>query len=227
MGESVPTCVGIILDGNRRYARERGLPTLEGHRQGLSRLKGITRHAFSRGVGSLVVYAFSTENWNRSPDEVSYLMRLFAHAVAHEARELSEEGVRIRFIGQLERLPAPLRRAALSLERDSARGARGTLFIALSYGGRAEVLAAVNRLLASGAREADEDTLRAYMWSGDLPDPDLVIRTGGEQRLSNFLPWQSVYSELAFTPTYWPEFSDAEFDAVLADYASRERRRGR
>ena len=226
--ESGASCVGIIMDGNRRWARSRGLPGIDGHTAGFAKAKEIIRHAFSRGIGTAILYAFSTENWNRAPEEVSYLMRLFANALADELAEISREGIRIRFLGDLARLPEELRAAARKLETESAAGgAEKTLAIALSYGGRAEILAAMNRLLAAGTRAVGEEEMNAALWSAGLPDPDLVIRTGGEKRLSGFLPWQSVYSELFFTDTLWPDFSREEFDGILAGFAARERRRGK
>ncbi|HUY62571.1 MAG TPA: polyprenyl diphosphate synthase [Candidatus Paceibacterota bacterium] len=221
------TCVGIIMDGNRRWARARGLPTFDGHTAGLAKAKEIIRYAFSSGVGTVILYAFSTENWKRPPDEVSYLMRLFGGALMDELAEIAREDIRVRFIGNLSLMPEKSRAAALKLERDSATAPSGkTLAIALSYGGRAEILAAANHLLAAGKREVSEDDFAGALWSADVDDPDLIIRTGGEKRLSNFLPWQSVYSELFFTDSFWPEFSRAEFDGILADFAARERRHG-
>lgn len=199
-----------------------------GHYAGFGRAKEVARHAFSVGVKTVVYYAFSTENWQREPEEVSYLMELFAHALMDDLRMLAQEGTVIRFIGEKERLPSTLRESAERLERESAGGAAGTtLVVAISYGGRAEITSAVNVLLQKGKTKVTEEELRSAMWSQDIADPDLIIRTGGEKRLSNFLPWQSTYSELAFVETYWPDFDAAALDAVLADYAGRERRRGK
>lgn len=228
MGKNVPKCVGIIMDGNRRFAKARGVPSSAGHYADFGRAKEIARHAFASGVETVIYYAFSTENWQREPEEVSYLMELFASALMDDLRILSREGVVVRFIGEKERLPAKLHTSAELLERESASGAAGTtLVIAISYGGRAEITAAVNQLLQEGKTVVTESELRSKMWSAGIADPDLIIRTGGEQRLSNFLPWQSTYSELAFVKTYWPDFDAKAFDAVLADYAERERRRGK
>lgn len=224
--DAIPACVGIIMDGNRRYARERGLPTFEGHRRGLEKFKETTEWLFDAGVGTALYYAFSTENWNRAPEEVSYLMKLFASAIENELTALQKRGACVRFLGDLSRLHAPLREAARTLEEETKNGTKGTIVVALSYGGRPEILAAVNKLLAEGKREVDEISFRKAMWSADIPDPDLIIRTGGEKRLSNFLPWQSVYSEFAFTDTKWPAFSREELTRILADFTLRERRRG-
>ncbi|MBU6491099.1 di-trans,poly-cis-decaprenylcistransferase [Patescibacteria group bacterium] len=221
-------CVGILMDGNRRWARGHGLSISQGHATGLKKAKEITRHAFARGVDTVILYAFSTENWNRPPEEVKHLMKLFGGALVRELDELSREGIRVRFIGDLTRLPESLRAAAERFERERSHSDSGkTLAIALSYGGRAEILAAVNRLLKEGKESMNEEDMRAVLWSTSMRDPDLIIRTGGEKRLSNFLPWQSVYSELFFLDTLWPDFSKEELDAVLADFSERERRHGR
>ncbi|MFA6414709.1 MAG: polyprenyl diphosphate synthase [Candidatus Paceibacterota bacterium] len=225
---SAPACVGIIMDGNRRWAKERGLPKMDGHAAGLEKAKEIIRHAFTQDVGTVVLYAFSTENWNRTPEEVGYLMELFGGALMRDLDELAREGIRVRFVGDLARLPEKLYVSAKELEEGSASATSGkTLAVALSYGGRAEILAAVNRLLAEGKQEIKEEDMNAALWSVGMQDPDLIIRTGGEKRLSGFLPWQSVYSELFFTDTLWPAFTKEEFDTILAEFAQRERRRGK
>lgn len=222
------SCIGIIMDGNRRWAKARGLQSLKGHTAGLEKAREIVRHAFSRGVETVVLYAFSMENWNRPPDEVGYLMNLFSRVLLRELDELSRGGVHVRFIGDLSRLPDTLRAAAQKLEEESSRADSGKkLFIALSYGGRAEILAATNRLLAEGKKEVREEEMRTALWSAGMPDPDIIIRTGGEKRLSNFLPWQSVYSELFFSDSLWPDFTKEEFDSMLAEFGTRERRRGK
>lgn len=227
-GDSHAICVGIIMDGNRRWARMHGLQSLKGHTAGREKAKEIVRHAFSRGVGTIILYAFSTENWNRSPEEVGYLMTLFGEALMREFDELSREGIQIRFIGDLSRLPDSLRAAAEKLEKESScADSNKKLFIALSYGGRAEILAATNRLLAEGKKDVREEEMCAALWSADMPDPDLIIRTGGKKRLSNFLPWQSVYSELFFSDSLWPDFMKEEFDSMLAEFSLRERRHGK
>lgn len=222
-----PAAMGFILDGNRRWAKENGLPSLEGHRRGMEKVREIVRWSKEAGVRDVIVYAFSTENWNRSPEEVSYLMDLFAEFCGRWTDEVKKNNGRIRFIGQRERFSDSLQAKMSEAETATAHGNEGTLWVALSYGGRAEILAAVNTLLREGVSETDEAGLRARMWSAEMPDPDLIIRTGGEERLSNFLTWQSVYSELIFTETKLPAFSKEEFDHALEEYAERERRHGR
>ncbi len=223
---SAPACVGIILDGNRRWAKEQGLPALEGHRAGMKNFKNAVRFIRESGVSHLIVYAFSTENWNRVPAEVSYLMDLFLESIQKEMRELGREGVRIRFAGQRERFSAGLRQAMDDAEEETRGNGTFTLWVCLSYGGRAEIVAAARAAVASGG-EITEETLADHLWTAGMPDPDIIIRTSGEKRLSGFLPWQSVYSELFFTDTKWPAFSKEEFNAILAEFAQRERRRGK
>ena len=223
-------CVGIIMDGNRRWALSRGLSSMKGHTAGLVKAKDIVRHAFSQGsaVDTIILYAFSTENWNRAPEEVTYLLDLFSGAFVQELDELSREGIRVRFIGDFARLPEKLRASMRKLEQESIVADSGkTLVIALSYGGRAEILAAINKLLASGIENVNTDDFSAALWSEGMKDPDIIIRTGGEKRISNFLPWQSVYSEFFFSDSFWPDFSRAEFDAILESFAARDRRRGK
>ena len=227
IGGSPAACVGIIMDGNRRWAKARGLQGLKGHTAGLGKAKEITRHAFSKGVGTVVLYAFSTENWNRSNEEVKYLMKLFDVVFIRELEKFSKKDIRVRFIGDLSRLPEKLRISASKLEKKSLHtGSVKTLVIAISYGGRAEILAALNRLISEGKTEVQEEDMRTALWTTDIPDPDIIIRTGGEKRLSNFLPWQSIYSELFFSDSLWPDFTKKEFDSILAEFSLRERRRG-
>lgn len=220
MADTLPTCVGFIMDGNRRFATEQGLTTLEGHKAGEANFFEIIEVLRELKIKHGVFYAFSTENWQRSELEVSYLIELFDHALA----QVSE--VELRIIGERTRFSAELQKKMADLEEKSIQYRGGTtVWVALSYGGRAEILDAVQKAIATGVT-VDETTFRNLMWSAGMPDPDLIIRTGGEQRLSNFLPWQSVYSELMFTPTYWPAFTKEEFTRMLAQYADRQRRYG-
>lgn len=227
-GARVPSCVGVIMDGNRRWARARNMPTVEGHRVGYGKLKEFVGWATDAGVGTVIVYAFSTENWNRSAEEVGYLMDLFRTVITTEAKELKEKNVRLSFIGDRARFSPDLQDLMRRAESDTSAGTAGSLVVALSYGGRTEIVAAARALAASGVAPADitEERFARELWTAGMPDPDLVIRTGGETRLSNFLPWQSVYSELFFTGTLWPDFSEEEFKRILAKYATRERRHG-
>lgn len=218
-------CIGIIMDGNRRWAKEQGLPKLEGHRAGSEKLKDTVRLVRSHSIAHLVVYAFSTENWNRDSNEVSYLMDLFCELIKKEMKELGEEGARIRFIGQRERFSKELQQTMLEQEAETAGNDAITLWICLSYGGHAEIVVAANAAALEG--EITEDSLAKHLWTAGMPEPDIIIRTGGEKRLSNFLPWQSVYSELFFTDSFWPAFTNEEFESILAEFAARERRHGK
>jgi undecaprenyl diphosphate synthase len=222
----VPACVGIILDGNRRWAKERGLATLEGHRAGKAALKTAARFIGKRGVRHLVVYAFSTENWNREAEEVSYLLSLFQEVVQEELSELGKEGFRIRFVGQRERFSKELQDAMALVEEKTARNDALTLWVCLSYGSRAEIATAARTLQARGEEITDE-SLGNALWTAGMPNPDIIIRPGGEKRLSNFLLWQSAYAELFFIDAYWPDFSEKIFDGILAEFAERERRHGK
>ncbi len=214
------------MDGNRRWAKEQGLPSLEGHRRGLDKVKDLVSWVQEAGIKELILYAFSTENWNRSPEEVNYLMNLFEMTFGKDVDDIVKKGARVKFIGQRERLPVSLQKKMDEVEVRTKEGTKGTLIIALSYGGRAEILRGVNTLLAQKVEQVDEASFRQALWGGEFSDPDLIIRTGGDKRLSNFLTWQSVYSELFFTDTKWPAFEKAEFDSILAEYSLREQRRG-
>jgi undecaprenyl diphosphate synthase len=224
---STPRCIGFILDGNRRWAKENNLPTLEGHRRGMEKVKDILEWAQEAGIAHVVVYAFSTENWNRSEEEVAYLMDLFEEFCESWTAEVKKKNGRIRFIGQRERFRPSLQTNMNRAEEETKDGTDGTLWVALSYGGRAEIVSAINKLLVTDAKEIiDEDMLRKAMWSAEMPDPDLIVRTGGEKRLSNFLTWASVYSELFFSDTKLPAFTKEEFTSILKEFATRERRLG-
>lgn len=220
-----PACVGIILDGNRRWAKEKGLAKLEGHRAGVEALKGSVRAAAQMGIKHMAVFAFSIENWRREPAEVSYLMDLFMEMASRHSEDLAREGARIRFAGQRERLSPELRKSMDAIEQKTAHNGAITLWICISYGGRAEIAAAARALAAAG-EEITEESLRGHFWSAQMPDPDIIIRTGGEKRLSGFLLWQSAYSELFFMDKHWPDFAKEDFEAVLEEYAARERRMG-
>ena len=226
METATPMHIGIIMDGNRRWAASRGLSKLEGHRAGSDKLKETVRFVRAQGITHFVVYAFSTENWNRDPAEVSYLMDLFHELIQKEMRELGKEGVRVCFVGQRDRFSGNLQQSMNDVEEETAQNDSITLWICLSYGGRAEIVAAARAVIASG-EDMTEETLSHNLWTKEMPDPDLLIRTGGEKRLSGFLPWQSIYSELFFTDSFWPDFTKEEFDAILAEFAGRERRRGK
>ena len=220
--------MAIIMDGNGRWADARGLPVAEGHRAGTRALRRTVEASIDLGVRSLAVYAFSTENWSRPAEEVDDLMEIFGETIERELPDLAEQGVRSRFLGRRDRAPEALRAQREGLESETAGNDRLDLWIAFDYGGRAELVEAARRLVADGVApaEVDEKALAARLYRPELPDPDLVIRTSGELRLSNFLLWQSAYSELVFTETLWPDFGEAELREALGEYASRRRRFG-
>ncbi|HEY1042175.1 MAG TPA: polyprenyl diphosphate synthase [Candidatus Paceibacterota bacterium] len=221
-----PKAIAVIMDGNRRWAREQGLPTLAGHEAGARKMSELVAWAREAGIKEVTVYAFSTENWNRSEEEVQGLMALFRRFIRESAQKLASSGVRIRFVGERPRFAEDIQSAMQEVEEKTEEG-DVTLILALSYGGRREILAAANQLLAEGKESVSEEEFSEALWTRGLLDPDILIRTGGEQRLSGFLPWQSVYSELFFTDTKWPDFSKEEFLEILETYTARERRRGK
>jgi undecaprenyl diphosphate synthase len=221
----VARSVAIIMDGNARWARKRSLPIAAGHRAGTKALRRTVEAAIDLRVESLAVYAFSTENWTRPPDEVELLMEIFTETIERELPDLVRQGVRTRFIGRRDRAPEALRQRMAALERETEHNRHLNLWIAFDYGGRAELVAAANRAVAAGV-ELDEETFASYLDAPEMPDPDLLIRTSGELRISNFLLWQLAYAELVFVETLWPDFGEEQLRAALEDYASRRRRFG-
>jgi undecaprenyl diphosphate synthase len=224
----VAKSVAIIMDGNSRWARRRRLPTAAGHRAGTRALRRTVEAAIDLGVETLSVFAFSTENWSRPREEVELLMAIFTETIERELPDLVSQGVRVRFIGRRDRAPDELRERMEELEEETRHNERLNLWIAFDYGGRDEIVQAVRRLVESGIdpREVDENALAAQLYAPDLPDPDLLIRTSGELRVSNFLLWQLAYAELVFVDTLWPDFGRGELREALADYARRRRRFG-
>jgi undecaprenyl diphosphate synthase len=223
-----PRHVAIIMDGNRRWAAARGLPAIAGHVQGVEAIRPIVRMAPDRGIEVLSLYVFSQENWRRPGDEVVGLFNLVDSAVRQHTDELVAEGVRVRVLGRLHEAPADIQRSISDAEERTRGGSRMTLNIAFNYSGRTEIVDACRALIAAGVppAEVDEQAIGAHLYTGGLPDPDLIIRTGGEQRTSNFLLWQGAYAELVFCPTLWPDFAEADLDAALAEFAHRQRRYG-
>jgi len=231
-GCALPTHVAIIMDGNGRWAAARGLPRLAGHREGAQAVRRTIEAAMRVGVGWLTLYAFSSENWRRSADEISDLTGLLRQYVRTELAELRANGVRLRVIGERERFAADIQRDLAQAERVTADNTRLNLTVALSYGARGEITRAA-RAVAEAARVGaldpatlDEAGFARFLFTADMPDPDLVIRTSGEQRLSNFLLWQAAYAELVFIDTLWPDFDEARFNDALRAFAGRERRFG-
>ena len=224
----VARAIAIIMDGNGRWARRRRLPVAAGHRAGTRALRRTVEAAIDLNIRSLAVYAFSTENWLRPPAEVDALMEIFGETIRRELPDLAEQGVRTRFIGRRDRVSEELRRQMEDLEDETASRDRLELWIAFDYGGRMELAEAARRIVARGlaADEVDEDVLAAHLYAPDLPEPDLLIRTSGELRISNFLLWQLAYSELVFTERLWPDFGEDDLRAAVQEYAGRKRRFG-
>ena len=220
--------VAIIMDGNGRWAERRGLPVAAGHRAGTRALRRTVETAIELGVRSLAVYAFSTENWTRPADEVEALMEIFGETIERELPDLAKQGVRTRFMGRRDRAPEWLRERMAALEAETAGDDRLSLWIAFDYGGRAELVEAARRLLRSGIDpdDVDENVLAAHLYAPELPDPDLLVRTSGEVRVSNFLLWQLAYAELVFVETLWPDFGEEDLRAAVGEYARRQRRFG-
>ncbi|HEY4511452.1 MAG TPA: polyprenyl diphosphate synthase [Candidatus Paceibacterota bacterium] len=226
---SSPQCVGIIMDGNRRWAKGKGLKLLMGHSAGGERLKEIIRVAKDAGIKHIIFYTFSTENWNRGSEEVSYLLDLIHSFLKKELQHFHEEGGILHSVGDMSRFSPDLQRVLKDAEETTKNNSGVHIYFALNYGGRQEILTAVKKIVAEHPKPEDvtEEYFRTHLQTGTMPDPDIIIRTSGEQRLSGFLPWQGVYSELFFTKTLWPDFSKDEFQAILEEFAKRERRRGK
>jgi undecaprenyl diphosphate synthase len=225
----VPTHIAMIMDGNGRWATSRGLPRLEGHRAGTENLRRVIRACVRFSIPYLTIYAFSTENWGRPSDEVQGLMAILADVIDRELQELHEEGVKLRHIGRLDRLEATLREKVLHAVEVTKDNDRLTLCIAFNYGGRDEIICAIQRMIREGLppEEVTDELVSSYMFTAGVPDPDLIIRTSGEMRISNFLIWQAAYAEWYVTPTYWPDFDEEELRKALIAYDQRDRRFGR
>jgi len=224
----IPTRIGIILDGNRRWAKAHNVSIIEGHREGVRNLKRIALYAFDQGVQYLTVYTFSNENWDRSKEQVTDLMQVFREALKDIAKEYQKEGVRIRFVGRFARFPEDIKDQIPETEKSTKSGVRGTLIMCLGYGGRQEIVDAIKSISLQNIAQddIDEETVQKNMYAPDIPDPDIVIRTGGQKRLSGFLTWQSIYSELFFTDTLWPAFSPEELEKILEEFVKRQRNFG-
>jgi undecaprenyl diphosphate synthase len=224
----VAQSVAIIMDGNGRWAKKRRLPTAAGHRAGARTVRKIVEASIDAGIHDLSIFAFSTENWSRPREEVDALMEIFAETIERELPDLAEQGVRVRFIGRRDRAPKALQQRMAKMEDRTELNARLNLWVAFDYGGRAELVKAARRIVESGveADEIDENVFAANLYAPDLPDPDLLIRTSGELRVSNFLLWQLAYAELHFVDKLWPDFEERDLQHALTEYATRRRRFG-
>ena len=212
------SCVGMVMDGNRRWAREQGVPKLEGHRKGYKKLQEVVDWCKDEGVQHLVVYALSTENWNRGEDEVGYLMDMMRKLLKDDIGTLRSSESAIHIVGDLSRFPEDIQGLIKDLHDSNPPEAKYHVWVAASYGGRAEILAGVNSALQNKTNSVDEEGFKKMLWTADMPDPELILRTGGKKRLSNFLTWSSVYSELFFIDTFWPALTKSEFQEVLDEY---------
>ncbi|MBI2624945.1 MAG: di-trans,poly-cis-decaprenylcistransferase [Candidatus Nealsonbacteria bacterium] len=226
---ATPQHIGFIIDGNRRWAREKHLPDFAGHLEGRKRFREIVRACKDKGIKIITIYTFSTENWGRPEKEVKFLMSLIERALSEDMAKIHKEGFKIKVIGQREKLPESLKKTVKKAELLTKRNQWGIINFALSYGGRIEIVEAVKKIVKSKIPpgKITQDLVSDNLWTAGLPDPDLIIRTGGEQRLSNFLTWQSAYSELYFTSTYWPDFKEKGLDEALEWFLSRKRRFGK
>ena len=230
MQTSLPHCLGFIMDGNRRYATEQGLPVLEGHRKGAEVLSQAIEFFAEAGIPHLVFYAFSTENWQRKPEEVEQLLDLFMHSLDRLEADVDNDTAtkfRLRVIGDLSAFsPEFTTKLQSVIDKGAQHTSATTVWIALSYGGRAELITAINQAISLG-QSVTEQSFEKLLWTAELPEPDMIVRTSGEQRLSNFLTWKSVYSELHFLSTHWPALSKTDFMTILSEYEKRHRRHGR
>ena len=227
--KELPYHIGFIVDGNRRWAKEKGLATFIGHKKGVERIEEIVKYAQDLGIKIVTIYAFSTENWKRSKREVSYLMKLFENFAIHKTKEANKREIRIRILGNFERLPTSLQKVLEKAKNLTKDNQKIIVNVALSYGGRDEIVRSFRKLTALGTKleEITEELISRNLDTAGLPDPDFIVRTSGEQRLSNFLPWQSTYSELYFPKVYWPDFDKTQLDIAILEFQNRRRRLGK
>jgi len=229
MNEAIK-CIGVIMDGNRRWAKERKIPSYKGHLAGYEKIKDLISWSKKRDIKNVIIYAFSTENWGRSEREVAYLLNIFRKAVKEFLVDIGKDDIKITFLGDTDKFPKDLRDGMRDLEEETKNNKSLHLYIALSYGGRSELVSAANKMIKESKKKdlkITEKNFSKYLFVENMPDPDIIIRTGGEMRLSNFLLWQAAYSELFFTKTYWPDFSEKEFEKIIMDFLEREIRRGK
>jgi len=225
----IPNHLGIIIDGNRRWAKEKGLSSFQGHKKGLDNVEKITDHCIKKGIKILTLYVFSVENWNRSKKEINYLMRLFVNNLTRKnIKKFNDKGIRFQTIGQKEKLPKLLQEKIKETEKATKNNKKSILNLAISYGGRPEIIQAIKNIIKKKIpfNKINEEIINQNLWTVGLAYPDFIIRTGGEIRLSNFLTWQSAYSELYFTKKYWPEFTEKDLNKAFREYSRRERRFG-
>jgi undecaprenyl diphosphate synthase len=226
---NIPKHIVLFPDGNRRWARAKGLQTLEGHKKGYENLVDFSLWCKNSGVKTLTAFGFSTENWNRSPEEVAYLMKLLEKGLTDNLQKYAKEGIRVKVIGQKERLPKSLQEAVMQTEEITKNNKNLQLNFAISYGGRWDILQAIKKIIAEKitVEKIDEQLFESYLSTAGLPNPDLIIRAGGEMRMSNFVLWQAAYSELYFSPKFWPDFTENDLNIALEEFDKRSRRFGK
>jgi undecaprenyl diphosphate synthase len=226
--KNIPKHIGIIMDGNRRWAVERNLSTIDGHAKGYAKMKDVPKWFFDMGVEVITVYAFSTENWNRNREEVNYLMKLIKKAFTDDFEEMNKKGYRVMISGRVDELPGDLSEVCAETIEKTKGNIKGILNICLNYGGRAEMVDAIKKMIKNNieVNQVHEGMIRKYLYNNELEDPDLIIRTSGEQRLSGFQLWQGAYSELMFLKKYWPDFEEVDANIVIEEYQNRQRRLG-
>ncbi|HOL21839.1 MAG TPA: isoprenyl transferase [bacterium] len=222
----IPVHIAIIMDGNGRWAKKRGLPRIAGHKEGLNAVRATVKAAKKYGVKYLTLYSFSTENWKRPEDEVKFLFHLMEERLRKEGQELHKNNVRVLFIGRRDNIPAKLVNTMADIEKLTRKNTGLNLIFAINYGSRQEITDALKKVISSGAKDITEDLIEKNLYTANIPSPDLIIRTSGEKRLSNFLLWQAAYAELYFTPVLWPDFKEDDFLKALLDYQRRKRRFG-
>lgn len=222
----IPVHIAIIMDGNGRWAKKRGLPRIAGHKEGLNAVRATVKAAKKYGVKYLTLYSFSTENWKRPEDEVKFLFHLMEERLRKEGQELHKNNVRVLFIGRRDNIPAKLVNTMADIEKLTRKNTGLNLIFAINYGSRQEITDALKKVISSGAKDITEDLIEKNLYTANIPSPDLIIRTSGEKRLSNFLLWQAAYAELYFTPVLWPDFKEDDFLKALFDYQRRKRRFG-
>ena len=226
---NIPNHIVLFPDGNRRWAKQNGIASLDGHKKGYENLLDFSEWCKNRGVKVLTAFGFSTENWNRPSEEVAYLMKLLEECLIDNMEKYQKDNVRVRIIGQKERLPKSLQKAVETAERETQKNSGLFLNLAISYGGRWDIINAAKKIITDGIppEKIDERLFESYLSTGGLPEPDLIIRAGGEMRMSNFVLWQGAYSELYFSPKFWPEFTEQDLDLALAEFDRRSRRFGK
>jgi len=222
----LPAHIAIIMDGNGRWAKKRGLPRIMGHKEGIKAVKRVVKAARKYGIKYLTLYSFSTENWRRPEEEVNFLFHLMEERLQVEGKNLHKNNVKVLFIGRRDNLPSVLQKIMNDIEQLTKNNTGLNLIFAINYGSRQEIVDGVGKIIAEGTKKITEEDITNHLWTGNIPDPDLIIRTSGEKRLSNFLLWQAAYSELYFTPVLWPDFKEADLLKALFDFQRRKRRFG-